>query len=527
MRPMVRNRDLAVAFDLPEDPVPVLGDAVQLERVMLNLLSNAVKFTPDQRPGLDPAVARGRRGLADRRRQRHRHPAGGAGRPVPEVLPLLDRAGDGDPGHRPRPVDRGRHRGRPRRADRRRLRGSARGPRSRCGSRCTWRDPGPSATSALGQDDRMALEVRTGSGTGFELLVAAAAVADPDWRRVFTHGQAAYDAARAADPGLPAHARRFGRFGWINLAGPLASAKPPWTRHRLRPAGGGHQPRRPRARAGRRPPPPAPEPARRRHRPRGRGRRPGRRPPAPRHGRRDAAERQPVAAAHRPGDEVQGRLPAGAGRRCRRSTRRAPSTATIDEALAELGGARLLERVAPGIHYGPDVLGRVTLVTSLRTAPILVSVDEVDQTVILHPPLTRDGTTDAAAQLRELGRALGDDTRIRILQELRAADLTLADLCTALDSPRTTLLHHLALLRSAGLIDLTGPGRRAERLRAREPGLRHPRRRCPGVHNSVTVCRKISTRRSRRALVSRHEDVAAVAVTRCRHPAPGPRGLRR
>jgi len=47
MRPMVRNRDLAVAFDLPEDPVPVLGDAVQLERVMLNLLSNAVKFTPD------------------------------------------------------------------------------------------------------------------------------------------------------------------------------------------------------------------------------------------------------------------------------------------------------------------------------------------------------------------------------------------------------------------------------------------------------------------------------------------------
>ncbi len=47
MRPMVRNRDLAVVFDLPEDPVPVLGDAVQLERVMLNLLSNAVKFTPD------------------------------------------------------------------------------------------------------------------------------------------------------------------------------------------------------------------------------------------------------------------------------------------------------------------------------------------------------------------------------------------------------------------------------------------------------------------------------------------------
>jgi PAS domain S-box-containing protein len=48
LRPMVRNRDLNVAFELPDEPIPVLGDAVQLERVMLNLLSNAVKFTPDR-----------------------------------------------------------------------------------------------------------------------------------------------------------------------------------------------------------------------------------------------------------------------------------------------------------------------------------------------------------------------------------------------------------------------------------------------------------------------------------------------
>jgi len=47
LRPMIRNRDLKVAFELPDEPIPVLGDAVQLERVMLNLLSNAVKFTPD------------------------------------------------------------------------------------------------------------------------------------------------------------------------------------------------------------------------------------------------------------------------------------------------------------------------------------------------------------------------------------------------------------------------------------------------------------------------------------------------
>lgn len=47
IQPLVRDRKLEVSFDLPETPVPVLGDAIQLERVMLNLLSNAVKFTPD------------------------------------------------------------------------------------------------------------------------------------------------------------------------------------------------------------------------------------------------------------------------------------------------------------------------------------------------------------------------------------------------------------------------------------------------------------------------------------------------
>ena len=42
------------------------------------------------------------------------------------------------------------------------------------------------------------MKVRIGAGTGVEWLVAAMAVADPDWRPVFTHGVEAYDAALAA-----------------------------------------------------------------------------------------------------------------------------------------------------------------------------------------------------------------------------------------------------------------------------------------------------------------------------------------
>ncbi len=47
VRPMVLERQLAVAVHADDDLPTVVGDRVQLERVLLNLLSNAVKATPE------------------------------------------------------------------------------------------------------------------------------------------------------------------------------------------------------------------------------------------------------------------------------------------------------------------------------------------------------------------------------------------------------------------------------------------------------------------------------------------------
>ncbi|MGZ5418572.1 MAG: sensor histidine kinase, partial [Nocardioides sp.] len=47
LRPMLNGRRLDVSFDVPDEPVVVLGDRVQLERAVMNLMSNAVKFTED------------------------------------------------------------------------------------------------------------------------------------------------------------------------------------------------------------------------------------------------------------------------------------------------------------------------------------------------------------------------------------------------------------------------------------------------------------------------------------------------
>jgi DNA-binding transcriptional ArsR family regulator len=272
------------------------------------------------------------------------------------------------------------------------------------------------------------VRVRLGAGTGVEWLMAAMAVADPDWRAVLTHGEAAYDAARAAGGrGLVRDAGRIGRHGWIHLLGPLTRRRGAWSAAALRTAVNGWSPEVLRETL---------------------------------LGHRGQSTRwlrtADPAAVRRTCLAVLDVLPTPVDR--------PPVLTPVRDRLEAVGPQRLLDEVAPGLHYGPGVLDDVLLVTSQRVAPIVVELAEPDRTVIVHPPLGE------SVRLRDLARALGDDTRMRILQLLKADARTLPQLCELLDAPRTTLLHHLALLRGAGLVDLSVTAGEANVYRLRAKG---------------------------------------------------------
>jgi ArsR family transcriptional regulator len=66
------------------------------------------------------------------------------------------------------------------------------------------------------------------------------------------------------------------------------------------------------------------------------------------------------------------------------------------------------------------------------------------------PPLDRD----AAENLAAIFKALGDPTRVAIVQRLAGAEtVCVCDLNAAFDLSQPTISHHLRVLREAGLVE--------------------------------------------------------------------------
>lgn len=130
---------------------------------------------------------------------------------------------------------------------------------------------------------------------------------------------------------------------------------------------------------------------------------------------------------------------------------------------ATLSGPDLIERTTGGIRWLPEAgIRRVVLAPSYFSRPYNfllagsdwrffgypVADDALDRVDPLAPPLN----------VLRLHRALGDETRLRILKLLAERDLYLTEIAQQLELSKPTIKHHLAQLRSAGLLTVVESG---------------------------------------------------------------------
>ena len=130
---------------------------------------------------------------------------------------------------------------------------------------------------------------------------------------------------------------------------------------------------------------------------------------------------------------------------------------------ASLPPLELIERTTGGIRWLSEPgVRRVILAPSYFARPYNFLLGGGEWRMFGYPiaDTALDGTDPLAppAAVVRLHRALGDETRLRILRLLRDRDLYLTEIAGLLDLSKPTIKHHLALLRAAGLVTVTEAG---------------------------------------------------------------------
>jgi len=124
---------------------------------------------------------------------------------------------------------------------------------------------------------------------------------------------------------------------------------------------------------------------------------------------------------------------------------------------ATLDPHELIEQVTNGIAYQiPLGTRQLVLVPTVTLRPWTLITDFGDSIVVAYAVADEhmDQDPDAAPRwLVRFHKALGDDKRLRILREIAGGGATtLADLTEVLGLAKSTVFHHMGILRAAGLV---------------------------------------------------------------------------
>ncbi len=130
---------------------------------------------------------------------------------------------------------------------------------------------------------------------------------------------------------------------------------------------------------------------------------------------------------------------------------------------------RLVELASNGISVEDRrVSTPIVLMPSMVARPWVVMAEAADVLIMAYPVSDRTLLSDPDAPPRwlvKLHKALGDERRMRILRRLAEGDASLAELSEVTDIAKSTLHHHMMLLRAAGLVKVNLGGDKKYALR--------------------------------------------------------------
>ena len=124
--------------------------------------------------------------------------------------------------------------------------------------------------------------------------------------------------------------------------------------------------------------------------------------------------------------------------------------------------ADVVERVTGGVRFAPEAgITRVILAPPYFARPYNYLFGEQGWRMYCYPiadaALDGDPSALPSATVR-LFKALGDETRLRILRLLGDGDLYLTEIAERVSLSKPTVRHHMILLRAAGLVTVTETG---------------------------------------------------------------------
>jgi DNA-binding transcriptional ArsR family regulator len=115
---------------------------------------------------------------------------------------------------------------------------------------------------------------------------------------------------------------------------------------------------------------------------------------------------------------------------------------------------QVVERLAPGIQWVPgSEIDRVVLFPVYSPRP-WVYMSEYKRVKIFCPPIAadRERTPGDPAELVRIYKALGDESRLKLLKRLQEGPVSLTDAAQLVGLAKSTTHHHLAILRQAGFV---------------------------------------------------------------------------